>query len=222
MGTLQKPWCSCPKPLKQVSQVLEKFALTMHRPRGPSVRTGHISNPERFVVAIYAFALVFPLLSGAMMQLPVLGPAIWGSFLGQFAFYAILLPLSITYFAPLLFILLSQISRPLPQTPAPPMPLPFQLLIFFGGIALLLFYPVVSYFLWYRYRVAWFLSFTASASTIGLEVYVATTESLTSIVFWIFGTATNLLILYLLWQSRSKFFNSAENRAFPALTPHQT
>lgn len=210
MGILQKPWCHCPKPLRRVPHVLAKLALTVHVPRSPSLRISRISNPERFVVAIYAFALAFPLLSVAMIQIPVLGPAISQSFPGQFLLYAILLPLSITYFAPLLFILLSQELRPLPPTPAPPIPLPFQLLIFFGGFALLFFYPVVSYFLWYRYRVAWVLSFTASTSTICLEVYAASTEGLISIVFWVFGMATNLLILHLLWRCRSEFFNRAE------------
>jgi len=84
MDILQKPCCHCPNPLKRVSHVLAKPALTMHLPRSPSLRISRISNPERFVVAIYAFALAFPLLSGAMMQIPLLGPAILQSFPGQF------------------------------------------------------------------------------------------------------------------------------------------
>lgn len=168
------------------------------------------SAPERIVVAIYAFALLFPLLVVAIASFPFLGPAVARAVLYPFGMYAIFLPLSVTYFSPLLFILLSQDLSPQPN-PAPPMSEPLQFFIFLGVIALLLFYPVVSYFLWYRYRVAWVFSFTASVSTLGLEICAAATEGLISIVFWIFGVAANLLILYLLWRGKNSFFNSAKD-----------
>lgn len=153
------------------------------------------SAPERIVVAIYAFALALPFLMVTVAPLPF-----------PFGMYAIFLPLSISFFSPLLFILLSQALQ-LSPAPAPPMSEPFQFFIFLGVIVLLLFYPVVSYFLWYRFRIAWVLSFTASVSTVGLEVYAALTEDPMLIVFWVFGVTANLLILYLLWRGKSSFFN---------------
>lgn len=167
------------------------------------------SAPERIVVAIYAFALMFPLLVVAIASFQkFLGPAVAQAVPYPFGMYAVFLPLSITYFSPLLFISLSQELRPSPIS-APPMPEPLQFFIFLGVIVLLLFYPAVSYFLWYRYRVAWVLSFTASVSTLGLEIYAAATEGLILIVFWVFGVAANLLILYLLWRGKNSFFNRA-------------
>lgn len=87
------------------------------------------------------------------------------------------------------------------------LPEPLGTLVVLASPALIVFYPVVSYYLWYRYRVAWILSFTASVVTIGLETY-AMSRVLDAL--WVFGVAVNSLILYLLWRSKSEFFSRAE------------
>jgi hypothetical protein len=203
MNVLQKLWQYCPKPLKRKSHTFAKLALTMHLPRNPDVKISFISNPERIVVAVYALALAFPLLVVAIARFPLLGPVIAQAAPYPFGTYAIFLPLSITYFGPLLmpFGLGSTNSATLLE--------PYGFLVFLGSLALIVFYPVVSYYLWYRYRVAWILSFTASVVTIGLETY-AVSLSLGAAALWVFGVAVNLSILYLLWRCKRKFFNNAE------------
>ena len=180
--------------------VSSKLAEILRKSRFSLANVGCNLAPERIVVAIYAFSIVCPLL------------AYFGAFaVGPFSFEAFqffLLPLSITYFFPFFVISLLNIDRPSPN-PAPPMPEPLGFFLYLGVIALLLFYPIVSYFLWNRYRVAWILSFVASGSTIGLETYTASTTADTLIAFWIFGVSANLLILYLLWRSKDTFFNRA-------------
>jgi hypothetical protein len=152
--------------------------------------------PERIVVAIYAFSGVCPLLMFlTMFAFPFLDVSV----LLPLSF----LPLSITYFYPLVALTFDHGLSPQPASPAP---LPFQFLMFFTIIALLLFYPLVSYYLWHKHRIAWSLSFLASVSTIGLETYATLTRT-SMLVAFCFGVSANLLILYLLWRSKNSFFN---------------
>ena len=155
--------------------------------------------PERIVVGIYAFSIACPLL--AYFVAYSFGPFSFG------IFQLFLLPLSITYFFPVFVISSRNIGRPSPN-PVPALPEPFGFFLFLCLIALFLFYPIVSYFLWNRYRVAWALSFAASASTIGLEIYAALTSAPISSAFWIFGVTANLLTICLLWRSKTTFFNN--------------
>ena len=211
MNILQKLWYYCPKPLKRKSHGLAKLVLSIRVPRSIDVDVISISNPEKLVVAIYLFALAFPLLVlasyMALAKFPLLGQTIFQSQLViQFVQYALILPFFITYL-PFLVI---------PYTGSPPafqwpLPEPLGALVFFGYLALILFYPIACYFLWYRYRVAWILSFTASAITIGADTYECALGSFSgAIALWIFGAAINLLILHLLWQCKSEFFNRTE------------
>ena len=211
MSILHKLWYYCPEPLKRKLHGLAKLALSIRAPRSMGVGIISISNPEKSVVALYLFALTFPLLVLAsytiLAKFPILGPIVFQNQLViWFVQYALFLPFFITYL-PLLVI---------PYVGSPPAfqwPLsePLGALVFFGSLALILYYPIVCYFLWYRYRVAWILSFTVSGFTIGADAYECALGSFPgATVLWIFGAGINLLILHLLWQSKSGFFNRPE------------
>jgi hypothetical protein len=84
-----------------------------------------------------------------------------------------------------------------------------------GWLALLLFYPVVSYLLWNRFRIGWALALFAAVSTIGLSLYWASTEVLAEglaslpITDWTLGVLINSIILVLLWRCENDFFKPA-------------
>jgi hypothetical protein len=211
MSILGRLWHYCPKPLKRKSHVLAKLALSMRMPRSPNVDIIRISDPEKLVVTIYLFALAFPLLVlasyTALAKFPLLGPTIFQSQLVvKLTQYAFFLPFFITC---LPFLIIPYIGSP----PAIRLlPEPLGALLFFGSVALILFYLIACYFLWYRYRVAWILSFTVSAVTVAADAYeCALGPNLPgAIALWVFGAAINFLILYLLWQCKSEFFKSVE------------
>jgi hypothetical protein len=100
-----------------------------------------------------------------------------------------------------------------PESPA--VPDPFGLFVLVRWLALLLFYPVVSYLLWNRFRIGWALALFAAVSTIGLSLYWASTEVLAEglaslpITDWTLGVLINLIILVMLWRCENDFFKPA-------------
>lgn len=163
-------------------------------------RFGLIQSPERKIMAIYVLAYVMPLLVALIDRIPFSGSTI-ASLISPFGFYAILLPLSVVFFGPFL----------VPFSLGPLMKHGYfiESLMIPASIVFLvsfLSYPVISYFLLRRYRVAWILSFISSVTTIGLDAFVISNIP-QSAVIWLFGIVINFLVLYLLYSCRSEFFH---------------
>jgi hypothetical protein len=159
-----------------------------------------LCNAERKIVGIWAFAYVLPFLVAAVARIPLLGSSVGQLMPYPYATYAVVLPLSIVFFGPFL---VPFSLGPLIEQGYYTVPLTILASIVF--LVSFLFYPVVSYFLLRRYRAAWILSFSSSLATIGLDAFVISNIP-QSAVFWLFGIAINLLILYLLYSCRTDFF----------------
>jgi hypothetical protein len=121
-----------------------------------------ISAAERIVVVIYLFSIVCPLFG------LVLGGMLYYSY-GRQAFILFTVPFSTLFFLPFFHIAISPFLWPSTRA---------LLFVVVGWLGLLLFYPVVSYLLWNRFRIGWALSLFAAVSTIGLSLYEALIEDL--------------------------------------------
>jgi hypothetical protein len=165
--------------------------------------------PERIVVVIYLFSIVCPLIG-----------LILGGFrddeVGRQVFLVLTIPFSILFFLPFFHITVATptfLPHRMALPPAPsPLPEPLWFFVLVGWLALLLFYPVVSYLLWNRFRVGWVLSLFAAVSTIGLSLYLASIEVLAEglaslpLTDWTFGVVANSIMLILLWRCKNAFF----------------
>lgn len=150
-------------------------------------------NAEREIVGIYAFAYLFPILVAVIDRIPVSETNV-ASLISPFGYYAILLPLSIVFFGPSLIpFSLGPMTYGASLTP-------FSVVFLVSFV----FYPVVSYFLLRRYGWAWILSFISSLATIALDAFVISNIPELAVI-WLFGIATNMLILYLLYSCRTEF-----------------
>jgi hypothetical protein len=76
--------------------------------------------------------------------------------------------------------------------------------VFYGSVLL---YPVLSYYLPRGSQIAWILSFVSSLATIGLHVYLLSTNRWTMLApFWsLFGILVNCFVLQLLYSCRTEF-----------------
>lgn len=160
-----------------------------------NVGIDYFQNAERKVVLIYVLAFTLPVLAALIARLPFIGQLIPY----PFSTYAILWPLSTYLFAPFLVPFSLGPIRDYSSLTAE-----LAVLIPIGFFALILFYPMVSYYLWHRHRTAWILSFSSSGATIGLEAY-SISHILESAPLWICGIAINSLILFLLWSCKNEF-----------------
>jgi len=158
-------------------------------------------NAERKIVGIYVLAYVMPLLVALIGRIPFSESNI-ASLISPYGYYAFLLPLSMVFFGPFLvpFSLgpLFMKHGSVPESPLGMLALIVSLVSF-------LFYPVVSYFLLHRFGWAWILSFFFSMATIALDAFVISNIPETAVI-WLFGIATNLFILCLLYSCRTEFF----------------
>jgi len=158
-------------------------------------------NAERKIVGIYAFAYLFPILAALIAWIPLLGSNV-ASLTLPFSFYAIFMPLTIVFFAPFYFVLLSL----LPLEHSSSVSEPFLAFVWFVLLGSVLLYPVISYFLLRGSRVAWILSFVSSLATISLDIYSISASRSTERVIFSFGIVMNCLVLYLLYSCRTEFF----------------
>lgn len=159
-------------------------------------------NAERKIVGIYAFAYLFPILAALIAWIPLLGSNV-ASLTYPFSLYAIFMPLTIVFFAPFYFLLLSL----LPLEHSSSVNEPFLAFAWFVLLGSVLLYPVISYFLLRGSRVAWILSFVSSLATISLDLYFISASRWTvSALVFSFGIMMNFLILYLLYSCRTEFF----------------
>jgi len=161
------------------------------------------NNAERKIVGIYAFAYLFPILAALIASIPLSGSNV-ASLTLPFSLYAIFMPLTIVFFAPFYFLLLSLF----PLEHSSSVNEPFLAFAWFVILGSVLLYPVISYFLLRRSRVAWILSFVSSLATISLDVYFISISRWTILVpiWFLFGIVMNFLILYLLYSCRTEFF----------------
>ncbi len=138
----------------------------------PTTRIWWASNPERIVVALYAFAFAVPLVTALIGRLPGVNlPYPYGT-------YAFILPLSITFWG---ILALPYWLGPLSSwfsliTPS--------VLDYFWIFILIAFYPLVSYYLWRRHRIAWTLSAASSLMIIALESFSALNGGGAASCFW--------------------------------------
>lgn len=156
----------------------------------------------RKVVGIYAFAYLFPILAALIAWIPLLGSNI-ASLTYPFSFYAIFMPLTIVFFAPFYFLLLSL----LPLEHSSSVNEPFLAFAWFVLLGSVLLYLVISYFLLRGSRVAWILSFVSSLATLSLDIYSISASRSTEGVVFSFGIVMNCLVLYLLYSCRTEFFD---------------
>jgi hypothetical protein len=161
----------------------------------PNKRIDLISHCERIVVAVYASAFIVPFLVAGMGTL-------FGYYLPYpISVYVLFLPLSITFWG----VILLPFSLPVPLVQ---FPFWFSSIAFVFFIPLIVFYPLVMYYLWRRNRTASLLSTISCLGTIILETYSASIAQGGSI--WIFGIGANLVILYLLWRAKNSFFRQPQ------------
>jgi len=157
-------------------------------------------NAERKIVGIYAFAYLFPILVAVIGRIPFSGSNI-ASLIFPFGYYAFLLPLSMVFFGPF-FVPFS--LGPLFMKHGSVSQSPLAILASIMFFVSFLSYPVMSYLLLRGNGAGWILSFIYSLATIGLDVFVMSNIPETAVV-WLFGIATNLLVLYLLYSCRTEF-----------------
>jgi hypothetical protein len=165
-----------------------------------SLSSSLFSNAERKIVGIYACAYLLPILVLLIGRIPISDSNI-ASLTLPFSLYVAFLPLSIVFFVPFLS-LLPLSSHPLSSVGEPLSSIGW--FVFYGSI---LFYPVVSYYLLRGSQIAWILSFVSSFATIGLHIYILSTNRWTMLLpFWsLFGILVNCFVLRLLYSCKTGF-----------------